>query len=1227
MGRSPVYGWIVAALIISLAAACGAEQLPVGYDDPAIDEGGPRLEGGLQWIQTVWPRTIEFARELEGGPPTVMFLTNWGGVDTVHELGRRLPMDVLHFHPDYGNEFPGRERFHQLLNSREQIDCFVISRYSMRSTPADVQYEILSRVRDGAGLVMIDDFDRSKTFSPKYLEAEQVAGDPRLIEGIPYDGLREWRNTESEHYVSYNYWNTGGSLSWEPQARPFEYASVDQYRFGDGTLLWISTGTHWARARRSGRTLLPHVQQNRSMYVETDYYYSHTARAILRAAGRERSVRIAQVDAGPEGAAVSLAAEDGPACTVRWQIRDTWGIVTAEGEQQVAAAGGEPVALDGATVASAGRHFLDVWVDTADGATCDWASAFVNVERGQAAPTITPAHPEGTARGEPLRATVEVPDAPADATVRVTLVDRYWREVHREQRATGTFEVSVPTEGLDGQIWTLHADVLDGDGNVLARAWENLTSPDTRATRGGFHPVMTVAGMACPEEAARREYLRRLGFLANRPYSPGNELTAEAHAWTDVQMHPFAFNLKGATSDYTHDAINDWEDPQVKAELEEGLVRLTNWQKPFGHRGFNFTDDSGPAKQLAAGAYTTQNFHEWLREEYGGVAEVGEAWGLREREFHSLARVHKAMVEAEYEKGNTAPWIDARRFMQDLWVERMAWLQEIVQEHNPEAVAGSDAGYYGAATSALFGEVNYLCPYYRQGGRPTKIAVARGAARRDGDYGACIGSYGDKPQDMSGRRGQLWDILFAGGTGLYYWSFSVGMHEDMTLSDKHARYQLEVMEEFYDGIGELFTGCERIFDPIAIVDSQESAICDELEQEGRPLTSQVNSMAAFMSIFEDLALNAHIITGDELAAGWARENGIRALALAGANSLSDEEIAAVRAFAEEGGAVIADVLSGRRLPNGNLRAEPPLLDFFGVNYDESAPERLRGELRSGDGGMSFGPALADPRIAAEGAVAGGELVAEGNEAPTSAQAIFSHEVGSGSAHLFNASFSTYDSYRSEPGELWRAWQGVVRGICENSSAAPAFGFSAAGEARGLEVSAFRNAAGYLVGVADLGFGVEAGQRRGFEVTCPGEFVVYEVRSGRLLAEEPTNVIRDEIPPRGHRAYALLPYRVAGVSLQPSSEQIAPGDRLTLTVDLSVEQAPERALHVVRIDATAPDGESFFPMRRVLRMPDEGALEVPLTFAHDDPPGEWQFTATDVISGEQAHATVRVGGEA
>ena len=93
--------------------------------------------------------------------------------------------------------------------------------------------------------------------------------------------------------------------------------------------------------------------------------------------------------------------------------------------------------------------------------------------------------------------------------------------------------------------------------------------------RGGFQPLCTCAGMACPEEAARREYLRRLGFFANRPYSPSSALAAEAAAWSDIQSFPFPFNIRGASNDYKYDGINDWEEPRVRAELREAMASVT----------------------------------------------------------------------------------------------------------------------------------------------------------------------------------------------------------------------------------------------------------------------------------------------------------------------------------------------------------------------------------------------------------------------------------------------------------------------------------------------------------------------------------------------------------------------------------------------------------------------------------------------------------------------------
>ena len=160
----------VALFLALFLASSAAPAVPVGYDHPQSDQGGPTVAGGLGWIAEVWPHTLILADKPVGGKPTVMFITNFSAPPALHELNRRFPMDALLVAPPSTNEFPGREAFLRALRSRRRVDCFVFSRVKESSIPADVQYEILRRVKDdGAGIVVIDLFDRSPTFNPQFL--------------------------------------------------------------------------------------------------------------------------------------------------------------------------------------------------------------------------------------------------------------------------------------------------------------------------------------------------------------------------------------------------------------------------------------------------------------------------------------------------------------------------------------------------------------------------------------------------------------------------------------------------------------------------------------------------------------------------------------------------------------------------------------------------------------------------------------------------------------------------------------------------------------------------------------------------------------------------------------------------------------------------------------------------------------------------------------------------
>ena len=1222
----------IALLAASLAAA--PRPLPVGYDAPASDRGGPRLVGGFRWIQEVFPRTITFADVPSWPKPTVMFITNYGGVDTVHELSRRFPMDLLHF---WGNDLEDRERFYELLNSRKRIDCFVMSRFKTKSMPPEIQYEILKRVSEGAGFVTIDDFDRSRTLTPRFLELKPVKSGQRVFAGIPYDGLRQWANADVLDLPLMNYWNTR-SLPQGAEVKPFGYRKVSISRFGKGTAIWVETGTHWLRAGRGGRTLLPQINQRRDMWVETDYYYSHAAKAVMAAARISQAARISDVALG-DAPALSVESTAAAEALVRWQVRDTWGAVSERSELGCKLVKGkQSVPLRGLLLQDAGRRFVDVWLMRPDGAVLDWGSGFKQVDRGIEPCTLTNAQPEGTPRGRPLRGTVRVPEVPAGSSLRLGLWDRHWREVGRSRRAAQPGETvasEFDTAGLDGQIWNVRADLLDANGHILSRSFLTVTCPHTRATRGGFHPLMTCVGATNPEEAARAEYLRRLGFLANRPYSGGNRILAESMAWRDVQLHPFSFRLTGASDSFTDDRITDWSAPGIQRDLAEVHRIMTRMYKPFGLRGYNLSDDSAPSPQLPLGPYTTIAFHHWLEGEYGGLMETAAAWGMKTKGFgriHSWGRIHQKSIKGWYDKGITAPWIDAQRFLEKHWVDTMALVSDAVRSVQPDANVGSDASYYRNAMADLFGRLDYIAPYYRD--VAVKVAVARGASRRAGDYGACLGSYGDKPERMTGRRSQIWNVLFAGGTGFYYWAFGIGLREDLTLHDAHALYQCEVVEEVMNGVGELFTQAERVFDPVAILYSQTSGICDQLEKKGEPLTSRANSFGAFQHVMEDLGLNPHIITSDELAAEWLKEHSIQMLLLPGCNSLSDEEVAAIQSFAEAGGTVVADTRPGTRLPNGTLRKTPRLDALFGVRLKRKkerprAKGTLIGSALGKGSDLNFGLTLCDPRLAASRSRAFAKLqpVESAKDAFAPASAIFANDAGKGHAFLLNASFSSYDTFRGEGGAVWEPWFRVVQAITANAGLTPAFrGTSRGKETPGLEFSPFRNRQGWLLGVEDLGCGDDTSERRPFEVRLPGRYHLYDIRAGRRLAQSDT--LKDSIPRGGHRAYALLPYEVTGIEIKLDRSAAQPGDLVHLTVRLQTN-AGRPAGHVMRVTASAAGrADPFFPFKRVLRLPADGTLDVPLRLAHNDPPGEWRLTVADVSTGvsETVALTVKGGAE-
>lgn len=1294
-------------LIVTLAVATllpaaetpaqGEPWLPVGYDHPELDRGGPYVSEGPAWMDYAWSRVLKLAPKPAWKPLTVVMMTNFQTPAYAYELKRRFPADIAVIQSTNMASFTGRDAFFKALNEHPKVDVFLISRVAQNSIPTDVQAEMLRRTReDGAGILVVDIFDHSPTFNPEFLGLKPEKSSPELIPGIPYPGLRKYSTTKTTSYVALNCWNTYGVIATDPATQPQKYGDCWQASFGKGRIVWISTDSGWERGY-GGRAPLPDVNQRRDMWVETEYFYSHVAKSLLLAAQTPQAARIMMLTPnGPTNAAETptitcrTADQKTFVGTLRWQIRDTWGVVTDSGSEKATITDGAAAKLPSVRFKNGGRQFLDVWLEADRGDTVDWASAFINFDRGVASPEIAPTYPEGTPRGAALEGTVTVKTPPAGATLEVTLTDRYWRQVERLNSPLSEKNAySFPARGLDGQIFTVEAIVRDKDNAVLARSNATVTAP-FRCSPVGFYAVYAGGrNEFTPEMAGYREMLRRIGFRGQLQWGGGTRVTGEALLWNDLQSLPFPFAISAPTNEHQKEVITDWLEPELREQYIAATRQLVHELQPVGLRGFNLTDDCFPSGELTLGAYTvaafhkwlaaqygsfentckawswtppveelkadelpydpyvTMQFHQWLKRKYGSLTDTAKAWkilpgcwgglhtfGAIQREMvakhkaggatgpdadarafmaehvksnpkrETFAGVHAAAIRKAFDAGTTGPWIDVQRFMQKAWVDDMVLIKDTARAIDPALWVGTQAASY---TPDVYTRLDYIAPYYED--RLTKVAVSRGAARRPGLFGGCMGTYGDKAPTQTGRRATIWQTLFAGGTGIYYWMFAMdmGTTADLYLNDKHSRWQCEVLSEVTRGPGELFTGCQRIFHPALVLDSQLSTICDQLDAKKEPITSQPNSVGAFQYALEDLGVNPHTIEDTDLTDEFFRSNQTRLLVLPGVCSMSDRAVAVVRKFVEDGGTVVADVVPGLRMPNGTPRSSAPLADVFGVEHDvNGATKRVRGALACQ--GTDFGEALADPRVKAVKAQAGGAIA----KAPV----LLENAFGRGRAFLMNASFSTYPAHRTEGGDLWRAWNGLMKRISQAANLKPEFTWTSGGrETPGVEISGFRNGRGYLLGVEDLATADSQDARRTVEIALPARFYVYDIRRGSFVGQ--TDVLKADLPRGGHRAYSLMPYNVTGVDAKLNKANAARGDTVVLSTDLTLEPPGKRDLHVLRVEVVDPAGKTFYPFERVVRMPETGPLALEFTTSVDDPAGDWRVVVTDVNTGVAA----------
>jgi hypothetical protein len=123
--------------------------------------------------------------------------------------------------------------------------------------------------------------------------------------------------------------------------------------------------------------------------------------------------------------------------------------------------------------------------------------------------------------------------------------------------------------------------------------------------------------------------------------------------------------------------------------------------------------------------------------------------------------------------------------------------------------------------------------------------------------------------------------------------------------------------------------------------------------------------------------------------------------------------------------------------------------------------------------------------------------------------------------------------------------------------------------------------------------------------------LYDVRAGKALGHAQT--AQTELLPGDPKIFALLPYEVKTVAVEPGVSKVAIG--ATAVFDITIETGADKpaGLHCVRVELLNPAGNVMKHYSRNLLSP---KANVSFSFdpALNDPAGTWQLRATHIAAG-------------
>lgn len=1229
---------------VSLASE-GGQRFYLDY--VALDRFHPVLTEKGRWdvdysLDLETPH-VKWARPLKGGPIKSYSVAPVRDGRGIVELAQRLDLDFdmatlgrsaginkWGFGDFYVQRSPGGEFWdaaYSLAHAYLATDLLYGPDYDVivwpgihpwHSYPAEIRSNIIRRVREGAGLVLLLPY----TGEAAEEELGELSPLVDLSAQSSTDGLDTsvWRKA-AEHYIT-----RGVDLD----LFPWGHIGVVPSSAAGETLLETEKGNPVLAVKNVGQGrvvafsypdtgLLPHVDNIWSSdltYPYHEYLWTLVARSVVWAAGREPSSSIEEIRNAGQSVEFALSLDgDGE---LFLQIKDSFGRSEYEERREISSDANSAVFTFPSSL-SGGMHSVEARLSV-NGEAVDWATQRLDLPASASIQSVESAA-DRVKLGERVNGSVALSSRrDGEYRLRIRLFDNYSRlldHVEPSSQCAAECEIAfdLDSTGALSHLAYIDVELFRGDRRLDRARQEvfvlqprNWNDYDITMYRFGVDPMPGTWPVIDSQ-------LRKMNVTTLAAYS----LEHSRHANYNIQAQTRITGVEspdGPARDYYLKMKSDYvrtrdksllvreycfNDPAYQEQIRQELKEMLFDWVPFSPLSYYIYEEPsltcyGDSVDICFSRHCMSRMRLWLKDQYGSLDALNFQWGT------DFATWDEVIPDDTYEaqrRGNYASWADHRTFMEHTYAEHFRSVLEELRKYDSQGIVlNSGTQISGAHNGTDYSRMNLYTEHlnaYTGGNQLDFHRSFNPNLKISGGAG-----YGVLGKDVLFN---FYSNLFKGANaGSYiFWEYST-LNPDLRLCQSGKDMQAGFEELRGQGIGRLVGTGTPENNGIAIHYSYPSIhgswiVDGEIQERVTYHASETfdhyqANRDGWVTILRDSGLQFDFIAYSDIEEGELIKKGYRTLVLPMSLALSDREVEQIRAFVQQGGIVIADALPAVMDGHTTFRSPRELADVFGIEAHQVSRDDVVA--------MSGEPTLS---------LTGASALADRDGRP----AVLHNRFGDGQAFLLNYFLHEYPEDKLEgrnEDDLNR-----MKTLLDAAGIGPTVKITRQDGTAVEDVSSylFNNGSTILLGLVP---DQEKSAAEEIKVQLEEEVSIYDVRSRRYIGSgrsfEPT--AEPSIP----ELYALVKGRVKGLQVQGASST-QKGEEITLSFQIE-GVSDYRSVAVVEV--RSPDGEvvDHYGGNRDINS-GEGAFS--FRPALNDPDGEWTVEITDTISGVSERVDIAV----